>query len=916
MPEISSAPSSLFYLCTGFHRSGTSLLAQALANGGMHMGNELMGASFSNPLGHVEDMPVVRLHDKIFEINGTDWRYHENSSLVKPIWFENYLQRYMGERLQGNSLCGLKDPRAAFFLNNWQVAGGDAMRYVLVYRHWSTSVNSLFNRASRHLINNSSPMMANKVNLRFWQQPELAFEMWRSTNNAILSFYRDNADKCLLISQDAFVSNNAAVQQLASKIGLTAECLNNDNFTAQLMTDTVPENLLTMVPDQLRLTLDETWSQLQAMADVPATALPQFKPQESVTVSLLVGCSAQAADTKVVESAKFDISSLDWQEALGFIARIPTELISSELFESLFNRPFTQSAHYQTLAKIAHKNGLYLYTRLSKMRAMHVEQGSWDVSKWGLFVEPGGQWLAQQDNILEQANPFSLRLEQDIAALDAVMLSSLLQVSWDDLIATLSQQSPTQLAAALQLVLLHRLITSAAEFEGLASLARQHKLVILAEFALLKALRLDYKAVNIMALGDLYFARDMLVKAHHCFAEAHSLTPTMVAVIARLADVSIALGDVSAAEKYLQKARQIQPNHRVVKLCQQRLDNLLKPKEPAQSSIATNMLKLFTMPLVANYEEVVDLTRQDIDAGAALDRYNQQLAFILRDNKRWLAKGISQLSPSAAECLLASIYKHWRKLWPAAVLQQALALPVGKGTNAVIFSPQKPMAEMKLAISLHLENIGNAVELFEFVNMLPYQADLLLTCPADMQNQLTEIASAYHSGSVFVETVARDKGAMQAWLSAHTTRQADYALICRIHDLENSVYPAANNWRLQLLFCLLGSVQSIEKIISSFKHQPALGLVIPPYHPHAAAEISSESLKAKVQEAAQRLVLPAPGAMYVYPAGSMYWYRPEAFKCLFAGKVALSDEPLLAKLLPLVAQQANFSTQMSHLLTK
>ena len=59
---------SPFYLCSGFHRSGTSLIAQSLANGGMHMGDELMGASFSNPLGHVEDMPVVRLHDKIFKL--------------------------------------------------------------------------------------------------------------------------------------------------------------------------------------------------------------------------------------------------------------------------------------------------------------------------------------------------------------------------------------------------------------------------------------------------------------------------------------------------------------------------------------------------------------------------------------------------------------------------------------------------------------------------------------------------------------------------------------------------------------------------------------------------------------------------------------------------------------------------------
>jgi hypothetical protein len=111
MPE-SQLP---FYLCTGFHRSGTSLLAQSLAKGGMHMGGELMGASFSNPLGHVEDMPIVRTHDKLFKINGTDWRYRDHGPLIKPNWLPNYLQRYITDSVKKHKFCGVKDPRATFF---------------------------------------------------------------------------------------------------------------------------------------------------------------------------------------------------------------------------------------------------------------------------------------------------------------------------------------------------------------------------------------------------------------------------------------------------------------------------------------------------------------------------------------------------------------------------------------------------------------------------------------------------------------------------------------------------------------------------------------------------------------------------------------------------------------------------------
>ena len=64
-------------ICTGFHRSATSATASYLNNAGLHMGNELMGNSISNPKGHFEDWAVVRLHDEQLAKNDTGWRYHD-----------------------------------------------------------------------------------------------------------------------------------------------------------------------------------------------------------------------------------------------------------------------------------------------------------------------------------------------------------------------------------------------------------------------------------------------------------------------------------------------------------------------------------------------------------------------------------------------------------------------------------------------------------------------------------------------------------------------------------------------------------------------------------------------------------------------------------------------------------------------
>lgn len=50
----------------GFHRSGTSLLAQQLDGAGMHLGADGTGTNVSNTYGHFDDREFVRLHQPEF----------------------------------------------------------------------------------------------------------------------------------------------------------------------------------------------------------------------------------------------------------------------------------------------------------------------------------------------------------------------------------------------------------------------------------------------------------------------------------------------------------------------------------------------------------------------------------------------------------------------------------------------------------------------------------------------------------------------------------------------------------------------------------------------------------------------------------------------------------------------------------
>lgn len=887
------------------------------------MGDELMGASFSNPLGHVEDMPVVRLHDKIFEINGTDWRFHNHSPLVKPHWFENYIKRYVVEKMQSNVLCGVKDPRAAFFLNNWQVAGGEGMRYILIYRHWSTAANSLLNRASRHLINGIAPISASKVNFSFWQQPGLAFDMWKATNEELLGFYQQHSEQCLLISQEAFVNDNDLLLQNAAKIGLSAQSFSRDSFEPGLMTNTVPESVYAMLSDERRNGLDATWDKLQSLADGPALSTPEVTPSLNNPAHGVFSFRAKDDTPACKPEVQFDISSLGWQEALGFIACIPHELINRDVFEALLYRPYTQSQHYQSLAKIAHKNNLFLYTKLCKMRAMQVEGKCWNISTWGVFSEAGGSWLRQEDNTLEQANPFALRSGAELSSQSAEMQGSIIQQTWDELYNHLLQLPLTELSETLELVLLYRLFNGTGEYEAITQLARQHGLSVLAEFALIKSLRLEYKAESIVALGDIYHSHNMGVKAQQCFEEAESLMPNNVAIVARLADVNIALGDMDKARRYLTRAQQLQTNHKVVKVCEKRLTQLESQQAATPVQQSAPVLQMFTMPMVGSYEEVVDLTRLDRDAGAELDAYNQRVSFILRNNKQWLEKGLAQLAPPAAECLAEKIYAHWRKLWPESVLKRNLGLESFSEPNApqepssLSSKVEKPIGPLKLAVNMHIDHLDGLQVLLDFVDHIPYQADLLLSCPESIRQQAQLLSGNFTFGATYVEgldtELAKEKEHVPLCLGGHKDRQQNYDLICRVHNRADGQHSEVVSWNLQLLFGILGTQTLVEKIIRSFVEKPELGLVVPPYHPALAETLAGEKALIDMQTSAKALSL-SISPLYVYPAGGMFWYRPQALSALFDRDLDEQNSSNLASLLPAFAKQVGFKTQCSHLL--
>jgi tetratricopeptide (TPR) repeat protein len=871
---LSSNP--LFYLCTGFHRSGTSLVAQTLANNGVAMGNELMGASFSNPLGHVEDMPAVRLHDNIFAINGTDWRYADNGPLIKPNWLTNYIGRYINERQRTAELSGVKDPRAVYFLKDWHLAHPKDIRFVLVFRHWSTAVNSIFNRHSRHIINSAQRMEAHKVNMRFWQEPSLAFEMWWSSNQRILEFYRAHKDKCVLISQEGFVQQPTYLSEVATRIDLPTKAFDAPHYQPELMTDSVPSYVLAMADRDLRKKLDSLWQDLQTIADIPAPHVP--KQVDAVTLNKShFNLSDEAAKPTQAPAHTFDLSSLSWTEACGFLVRIPRQHLAPQLFESLLQRPFTSVDNYFTLAKLAHKHAYFLHTKLAKMRGMHVASSTWHIAAWQLYTEGKPDWIDCCDGDLPQVNPFSLRPTSDLA--EGGDQDEILQCSPDTVIDILSGSQDVK-REKLELVLLYRAFSDSQYFLKLAQFATQHGLFSHAEFCLIKALRLNNEPYTIMAIGDLYLRMGLTLQAHHCFAHAIAEQADAVPLLVRLADVNLALNHVNESLHFIAQAQQIQPDAAMVKKCALRIERFMAAnqyKDVAPSGNKKQTISAeYVMPAVESYEEVVALLRHDEKAGEKLDDYNMRYAFMMRDNKAWLRHGLMQLSPPAATCLASKIVQHWSKIWPKSVLHSVLTLPDTYPSR--IISPATTIdATLNIAVHWHIDSMRNVSQLIEYTRLLPQTCQVLVSgVDAQTESLLAQIADDFKNRLVVIQRPSSEGSSVDLNVLYQHLSQFDVVCMLRSTPQEDEAKPV--NLLLQQLYSLLGSADIINHAVRAFAQDAKLAILCAPYHPAKLDRIGWLQDKPEVEALLDEL----PNPLILYPEGGLCWIRPGLLEPVFS----------------------------------
>lgn len=212
----------------GFHRSGTSMLAGILHQNGLSMGNNLLGASYSNPYGHFEDKRVIAINEDILQSQNGRW-YNDNAvaSYVHADSIST-IQNYVETRKIEEQTLGFKDPRLMSTIRSWNLAIPE-LRIVYIHRGFERSCYSLWLRAYRDYNLGRTP----ELNQMILKSKEDVVSLYLNNVMSFLSFWNsdNNAqDRTVFIDYDTLLAKKVDVQSVLGKIGVTVPEIELDKY--------------------------------------------------------------------------------------------------------------------------------------------------------------------------------------------------------------------------------------------------------------------------------------------------------------------------------------------------------------------------------------------------------------------------------------------------------------------------------------------------------------------------------------------------------------------------------------------------------------------------------------------------------------------------------------------------------------
>lgn len=288
-------------LISGFHRSATSLTAQWLHHAGVSMGSQLVPPHASNPDGHFEDLPVVRMHDRWLQRHRTDWLFHDECALAPDARLQGAIAAYVGARdaASNGTAWGIKDPRLILALPAWKASLGDRLRLIVLARHWAECLQSLAIRHARELAWHLLPASHQQTHLRPWLDAEACARAWLATARRSIEA-ASSQPECAQVFTARGV---AACPALPIALPAAGERLDvgedsKPELKASMLHASVDFRMLAPISRPLREELDAAWDRLLELARLRAPDEALVTASRSslgrhTAAQLIAACSAQ-----------------------------------------------------------------------------------------------------------------------------------------------------------------------------------------------------------------------------------------------------------------------------------------------------------------------------------------------------------------------------------------------------------------------------------------------------------------------------------------------------------------------------------------------------------------------------------------------------------------------------------------------
>lgn len=201
-----------------------------------------------------------------------------------------------------------------------------------------------------------------------------------------------------------------------------------------------------------------------------------------------------------------------------------------------------------------------------------------------------------------------------------------------------------------------------------------------------------------------------------------------------------------------------------------------------------------------------------------------------------------------------------------------------------------------LAIHLHLFHIDMLPECVWWLSSVPVPFDLFVSIAdaADADTVGQALAGLPSLNRLYVEAQpnrGRDIGPMVVGFGP---RLAGYDFIAHFHSKKSSHTPGKKDWGMQLGHHLFHSEPHMIRLLNLFAEQPDLGLVFPVYHPSIKGQIKWGANFSRIAAELPRLLGEAGAGLteadlLPFPAGSFFFARTEAIRCLLDGGFSLED---------------------------